>query len=77
MNILSSGSRGVDVSQWTPQGWQKPAKPDIMKNVQTYSALAANGDRLVYALEAGSVKEFAVSTDGLSWSLVGDVPIKM
>ncbi|KAL8960080.1 MAG: hypothetical protein Q9193_003158 [Seirophora villosa] len=77
MNILSSGPRGIDVSRWTPQGWQKPARPDIMKNVQAYSALAANGDGHVYALEAGSVKEFEVSTDGLIWSLVGDVPIKM
>ncbi|KAL8943037.1 MAG: hypothetical protein Q9216_001325 [Gyalolechia sp. 2 TL-2023] len=77
VDILNSGPQGVYLTWWTPQGSQEPAAPDVMRNVQAYSALAANGDRYVYALEAGSVKEFVVSTDGLSWSLVGDVPIKM
>ncbi|KAI4172073.1 MAG: hypothetical protein LQ343_003820 [Gyalolechia ehrenbergii] len=73
----SGGPLLVDILSSGPQGWQEPAKPDAMKNIQAYSAVAANGDRHVYALEAGSVKEFVVSTDGLSWSLVGDVPIKL
>ncbi|KAL8949000.1 MAG: hypothetical protein Q9222_004856 [Ikaeria aurantiellina] len=76
VDILSSGAQGVDLSWWTPQGWQDPQRPDVMKNVQAYSALAANADRHVYALEAGSVKEYVVSTDGLTWSFVGDVPIQ-
>ncbi|KAL8840524.1 MAG: hypothetical protein Q9176_003850 [Flavoplaca citrina] len=73
--ILTTGAQGVDITPWqSVEGWQPPKAPDIMRNVQAYSGIAANGDRHVYAFEGGVVKEFVVSTDGLTWSLVGDVP---
>ncbi|KAL8787650.1 MAG: hypothetical protein Q9213_002081 [Squamulea squamosa] len=77
-HTLSSGSRGVKVAWLGPgygTGWQTDT-PDVMKNVQTNSPLAANADRHVYALEDGIVKEFVMSPDGLTWSLVGDVLTK-
>lgn len=74
MVILSSGPQGVEVTWWTPSGWQDPQQPEALKNIEAYSALAANGDRYVYALEGDSVREFTVTTDGLTWTLVGDVP---
>ncbi|KAI4223304.1 MAG: hypothetical protein LQ349_007452 [Xanthoria aureola] len=75
---LSSSSRGINVA-WLGggsnygTGWHTES-PEVMKNVQPYSPVAANADRHVYALEDGAVKEFVVSTDGTTWSLVGDVP---
>lgn len=75
-DILSSGPQGIDVTWWTPQGWQDAKKPATLTGVQPYSALAANADRHVYALESGSVREFVVSTDGVNWSVVGNVPTK-
>ncbi|KAL8659720.1 MAG: hypothetical protein Q9226_000276 [Calogaya cf. arnoldii] len=77
MDILSSGPEGVRVNWWggfSDQHWQEPENIDVMENVQPYTALAANTDRRVYALEAGVVQEFAVSTDGLHWSRIGVVP---
>ncbi|KAI4090585.1 MAG: hypothetical protein LQ344_004632 [Seirophora lacunosa] len=74
MVILSSGPQGVEVTWWTPSGWQDPQQPEALKNIQAYSALAANGNRYVYALQGDSVREFTVTTDGLTWTLVGDVP---
>ncbi|KAL8729472.1 MAG: hypothetical protein Q9166_004720 [cf. Caloplaca sp. 2 TL-2023] len=79
-HTLSSSLQGVNVAwlgggPYTDKGWHTET-PDVMKDIQAYSALAANADRHVYALEAGTVKEFVVSTDGLTWSLVGDVPTK-
>lgn len=74
VGILSSGPQSVYVTSSTPQRSWDTLAPEALNNVQAYSALAANGDRHVYALEGGSVKEFVVSTDGLSWSFVGDVP---
>ena len=75
IGVLNSGpeGHGVDETHWTQQGWQDPETPDALKNAQAYSAIAANTDRHVYTLEAGGVREFVVSTDGLSWSAVGDV----
>ncbi|KAL9609190.1 MAG: hypothetical protein Q9167_006028 [Letrouitia subvulpina] len=77
---LSSGPKGVGVDVFGLGGGSQPGiwhteNPDVMNNIQTYSALAANADRHVYAVEAGTVKEYALSIDG-SWTLVGDVPIK-
>ncbi|KAL8893763.1 MAG: hypothetical protein Q9192_004948 [Flavoplaca navasiana] len=67
---------GVNITPWqSVKGWQPPTAPDIMRNVQAYSGISANGDRHVYAFEGGIVKEFVVSTDGSTWPLVGDVPI--
>lgn len=79
MVILSSGPEGVRVNWWggvSVQDWQEPESIDVMENVQAYTALAANTDRRVYALEAGVVQEFGVSTDGLYWSRIGVVPTK-
>ncbi|KAL8730662.1 MAG: hypothetical protein Q9181_004590 [Wetmoreana brouardii] len=76
-HTLSSGSRGVKVA-WlgggsnTGKGWQTDT-PEVMKNVQAYSPLAANADRQVYALEDGVVKAFVMSQSDLTWSLDGDV----
>ncbi|KAL8808992.1 MAG: hypothetical protein Q9223_007967 [Gallowayella weberi] len=73
---LSSGPQGIKTVFLTKvKGWQVDT-PDVMKNVQPYSSVAANADRHVYAFEGGSVKEFVMSTDDLTWSLVGDVPTK-
>lgn len=75
---MSSSSRGINVA-WLGggsnygTGWHAES-PEVMKNVQPYSPVAANADRHVYALEDGAVKEYVVSTDGTTWSLVGDVP---
>ncbi len=44
-----------------------------MKVVDSYTALAANNDRRVYAVQHGVVKEFTVMVDGTTWSEVGDV----
>lgn len=77
MDILSSGPQGVRVSWWggfSGQDWQEPQSIDVMENVQAWTALAVNTDRRVYALEAGVVQEFGVSTDGLRWSRIGVVP---
>ncbi|KAL8880424.1 MAG: hypothetical protein Q9198_002163 [Flavoplaca austrocitrina] len=75
VEILTTGAQGVNITPWqSAKGWQPPTAPEIMRNVQAYSGIAANGDRHVYAFEGGVVKEFVVSTDGLTWSLVGDVP---
>lgn len=73
--ILTTGAQGVNITPWqSVKGWQPAEAPDIMRNVQAYSGTAANGDRHIYAFEGGVVKEFVVSADGLTWSLVGDVP---
>lgn len=78
---MSSGSQGIGVARLgssfsaTASGWHDET-PDVMKNVQAFSPVAANADRLVYALEDGTVKEFACSSDGTTWSLLGDVPTK-
>ena len=75
VEILTTGAQGVNITPWqSVKGWQPPTAPDIMRNVQAYSGIAANGDRHVYAFEGGVVKEFVVSSDGSTWSLVGDVP---
>ncbi|KAL8765985.1 MAG: hypothetical protein Q9194_006399 [Teloschistes cf. exilis] len=75
--ILFSGLGGIRVAWQAGSGdslsWQSES-PDVMKNIQAYSGLAANADRHVYAWEAGVVKEFSLSMDGTSWHLVGDVP---
>ncbi|KAL8630737.1 hypothetical protein Q9189_003578 [Teloschistes chrysophthalmus] len=74
---LISGLGGIRVAWQTGSGdyssWQSES-PDVMRNIQAYSGLAANADRHVYAWEAGVVKEFVLSIDGTSWTLVGDVP---
>ncbi|KAL8852331.1 MAG: hypothetical protein Q9221_002827 [Calogaya cf. arnoldii] len=76
-HTVSSGSRGISVA-WlgggtnSNTGWQAET-PDVMKDVQPFSAVAANADRHVYAFVDGVVKDFVVSTDGTTWSLVGDV----
>ena len=74
--ILASGSDGVVAyelgSSW-PDTWQSTTI-DVMKNVQSYSALAANVDRHVYALQDGTVKEYTTSSDRLTWTLIGEVP---
>jgi len=44
-----------------------------MSVVDSYTVLAANNDRRVYAIQDGVVKEFTVMVDGTSWSEVGDV----
>ena len=75
IHILASGPEGVDV-HWhdgITSSWQDRQQPKALQNIEPYSPLSANGDRHVYALEAGSVREFVVSTDGLTWSLVGNV----
>ncbi|KAL8804888.1 MAG: hypothetical protein Q9182_002290 [Xanthomendoza sp. 2 TL-2023] len=73
---LSSGPQGIKTVYYSAgKGWRTDT-PDVMKNVQPYSSVAANADRHVYAFEGGVVKEFVMSTDGLTWSLVGDVPTK-
>lgn len=77
-HILTSGQEGVHVHWYDgiTSSWQARQQPEAFQNIDPYSPLAANGDRHVYALEAGSVREFVVSEDGLAWSLVGDVPTK-
>ncbi|KAL8914983.1 MAG: hypothetical protein Q9172_006977 [Xanthocarpia lactea] len=72
--VLTSGPEGVDVHWHDGDSWQDRQQPEAFQSVEPYSPLAANEDRHVYALEAGSVREFVMSTDGLTWSLVGDVP---
>lgn len=52
---------------------QKPQSPEVMAGVQNYSAIAANDDRQVFAFQDGSVRQFAVSQNGMNWSLVGNV----
>ncbi|KAL8860666.1 MAG: hypothetical protein Q9178_003019 [Gyalolechia marmorata] len=76
IHILTSGPEGVDVHWYNgnTSSWQDRQQPKAFQNIEPYSPLAANGDRHVYALEAGSVREFVVSEDGLTWSLVGNVP---
>lgn len=74
--ILNTGTQGVNITWAAPKGWQAPRALDAMRNTQAYSGIAAYANRHVYALEKGAVKEFVVSTDGLTWSLVGDVPTK-
>lgn len=80
IDVLSSSPHGVKLHWWGGQTrwkhWQELGEVDVMKDVQAYSALAANVDRHVYALENGVVREFVVSADGQTWSVVGDVPIK-
>ncbi|KAL9046134.1 MAG: hypothetical protein Q9214_000954 [Letrouitia sp. 1 TL-2023] len=80
LRTLSSGPKGAGVDVFFLGGGSQPdiwytENPDLMNDVQAYSALAANTDRHVYAVEAGTVKEFALSIDG-SWTLIGDVPIE-
>ncbi|KAL8652867.1 MAG: hypothetical protein Q9226_004082 [Calogaya cf. arnoldii] len=75
-HTVSSGSRGISVA-WlgggaNGTGWRAET-PDVMKDVQPFSAVAANADRHVYALVDGVVKEFVLSPDGTTWTLVGDV----
>lgn len=78
---MSSGPQGIGITRLgssfsaTAGGWHDET-PDAMKNVQAYSPVGANADRLVYALQDGGVKEFACSSDGTTWSLLGDVPTK-
>lgn len=77
---LSSGSRGIKVTctgYCSSLGTGTQAQsPSAMENVEPFSAVAANVDRHVYAFENGTVKEFVLSIDGSTWSLVGDVPTK-
>ncbi|KAL8674340.1 MAG: hypothetical protein Q9168_001269 [Polycauliona sp. 1 TL-2023] len=76
MDILTWGPEGVRVSWWggsSDQHWQDPTNIDVMANVQARTALAANTDRRIYALEAGVVQEFDVSTEGLHWTHIGVV----
>lgn len=78
IHILTSGPDGVDI-HWhdgITSSWQDRQQPKVFQDIEPYSPLAANSDRHVYALDAGSVREFVVSTDGLTWSLVGNVPTK-
>ncbi|KAL9633849.1 MAG: hypothetical protein Q9204_003234 [Flavoplaca sp. TL-2023a] len=75
---VSSTSQGINVAwlgggEYSGTGWHTET-PEVMRNVQPYSAVAANADRHVYAIEDGIVKDFVVSIDGTTWSLVGDVP---
>ncbi|KAL8876889.1 MAG: hypothetical protein Q9198_004990 [Flavoplaca austrocitrina] len=75
---VSSTSQGINVAwlgdgEYSDTGWHAQT-PKVMRNVQPYSAVAANADRHVYAIEDGTVKDFVVSIDGTTWDLVGDVP---
>ncbi|KAL8976776.1 MAG: hypothetical protein Q9205_007290 [Flavoplaca limonia] len=75
---VSSTAQGINVAwlgggEYSGTGWHTET-PEVMRNVQPYSAVAANADRHVYAIEDGIVKDFVVSIDGTTWDLVGDVP---
>ena len=75
---VSSTAQGINVAwlgggESSDTGWHTET-PEVMRNVQPYSAVAANADRHVYAIEDGIVKDFVVSIDGTTWDLVGDVP---
>lgn len=73
-DVLSSSQSGVTVDQdINPGGWPGPIRPDVMANVQNYTSLAANVDAHVYAMENGTIKEFAVANDRTTWVLVGSV----
>lgn len=76
IDIVSTGAQGVAVSWWSApvgQRCQEVRRPDVMGNVRPFSAVAAGADRHVDAYEGPTVREYVVPTDGLSWSLVGDV----
>ncbi|KAL9000488.1 MAG: hypothetical protein Q9169_000781 [Polycauliona sp. 2 TL-2023] len=75
---LASGPRGITVTcqgscTGVDRGTQGEA-PSAMRDIQPFSAVAANVDRHVYAFQGENVKEFVLSADRSTWSLVGDVP---
>lgn len=57
--------------------WLPIETPSIMGGVNAFSALAANADAHVYALQDNAIKEFRVASDGTTWSLVGDVETEL
>lgn len=73
MDILSSGPYGLTNWWWSGDkgDWQPAQNPDAMATVDSYTELATNMDKHVYAMQDGQVKEFTVTDDGQSWSEVG------
>jgi len=47
--------------------------PPIMGQLQIYTAIAANADKHIYALQDGATREFTVAPDGVIWTYVGVV----
>ncbi|KAL8669932.1 MAG: hypothetical protein Q9168_005497 [Polycauliona sp. 1 TL-2023] len=71
---VTSGPQGINTTCTGLCSGIDNGAQGALKDVQPFSAVAANADRHVYAFEDGKVKEFVLSTDG-TWSLTGDVPI--
>lgn len=68
LDILSTGPGGITVSYLniTTGDWST-VNPEVLAQVQNYSAIAANDASHVYALQDGNVKEFQLAP-GMAYS---------
>ncbi|KAA8642972.1 uncharacterized protein ATNIH1004_009734 [Aspergillus tanneri] len=73
MGTLISKEDGVTcyVSDAKGTNW-KNYKPKVMDSLDRNTPVAANYDGRAYGIKDGVVKEFVASSDGRSWSAVGD-----
>lgn len=73
IDVLSSGPSGIAVNSytgtWESGSWASVRNPSILAQVQNYSAVAARGANM-YVLQEGSIREFNVAADGVTWLFV-------
>ena len=68
---------GVTVYPWWGETstWQTTEAPPAMANVQNYSSLAVTALQTAYALQNGTLVEFQVASDGMTWTALGPISI--
>lgn len=69
-----SAYTGLEVFDWTNNAWGSLASPAVLQSVSGPSAIAAHFYQRVYAASDGILRQFAVADDGITWTVIGNVP---
>jgi hypothetical protein len=73
--LQSNPNYGVTAYPWSGEAfnWLGAEAPPPMANVQNYSSVAVTALQTAYALQSGTLVEFQVASDGITWKALGPV----
>lgn len=70
----SSNSSEIQVTRWSNNAWESPSVPSALTGLSEGTAIATHWLGRAYAIRDGSLIQFSLHDDGVTWSVQSSVP---
>lgn len=70
----ASNSSEIQVARWSNNAWESPSVPNALTGLSKGTAIATHWLGRAYAIKDGSLIQFSLHDDGVTWSVQSTVP---